>query len=106
MNHYIKLLFTELSRRESETTHLTGEDLLEQLWHCYLEERRADSGEIREGFRKIEAILGQLPLKSADQLFDEACRQCCRYQREAVLDGLILGVGLHGVMAAPSNDRR
>ena len=36
MNHYIKLLFTELSRRESETTHLTGEDLLEQLWHCYL----------------------------------------------------------------------
>ena len=106
MNHYIKLLFTELSRRESETTHLTGEDLLEQLWHCYLEERRADSGEIREGFRKIEAILGQLPLKSADQLFDEACRQCCRYQREAFLDGLILGVGLHGVMAAPSNDRR
>ena len=106
MNHYIKLLFTELSRRESETTHLTGEDLLEQLWHCYLEERRADSGEIREGFRKIEEILGQLPLKSADQLFDEACRQCCRYQREAFLDGLILGVGLHGVMAAPSNDRR
>ena len=106
MNHYIKLLFTELSRRESETTHLTGEDLLEQLWHCYLEERRADSGEIREGFRKIEAILGQLPLKSADQLFDEACRQSCRYQREAFLDGLILGVGLHGVMAAPSNDRR
>ena len=106
MNHYIKLLFTELSRRESETTHLTGEDLLEQLWHCYLEERRADSGEIREGFRKIEAILGQLPIKSADQLFDETCRQCCRYQREAFLDGLILGVGLHGVMAAPSNDRR
>ena len=106
MNHYIKLLFTELSRRESETTLLTGEDLLEQLWHCYLEGRRADSGEIREGFRKIEAILGQLPLKSADQLFDEICRQCCRYQREAFLDGLILGVGLHGVMAAPSNDRR
>ena len=99
MNHYIKLLFTELSRRESETTHLTGEDLLEQLWHCYLEERRADSGEIREGFRKIEAILGQLPLKSADQLFDEACRQCCRYQREAFLDGLTLGVRLHAALS-------
>ena len=106
MKVYMERFLEYLSRRESETTHLTGEDLLEQLWHCYLEERRADSGEIREGFRKIEAILGQLPLKSADQLFDEICRQCCRYQREAFLDGLILGVGLHGVMAAPGNDRR
>ena len=106
MNHYIKLLFTELSRRESSTTHLTGEDLLEQLWYCYLEERRADSGEIWEGFREVDAILGQLPLKSADQLFDEVCRQCCRYQREAFLDGLILGVGLHGLITAPCNDRR
>ena len=99
MNHYIKLLFTELSRRESETTHLTGEDLLEQLWFCYLEENRADSKEIREGFRKIDAILGQLPIKSADQLFDEACRQCCRYQREAFLDGLTLGVRLHAALS-------
>ena len=106
MNHYIKLLFAELSRRESETTHLTGEDLLEQLWYCYLEERSADSGEIREGFREVDAILGQLPLKSADQLFDAVCRQCCRYQREAFLDGLILGVGLHGLITAPCNDRR
>ena len=106
MKVYMERFLEYLSRRESETTQLTGEDLLEQLWHCYLEERRADSGEIREGFRKIEAILGQLPLKSADQLFDEICRQCCRYQREAFLDGLILGVGLHGVMAAPCNDRR
>ena len=106
MNNYLEKLLSELSRRESETTHLTGEDLLEQLWYCYLEERRADSVEIREGFREVDAILGQLPLKSADQLFDAVCRQCCRYQREAFLDGLILGVGLHGVMAAPCNDRR
>ena len=106
MNHYFKLLFAELSHRESETTHLTGEDLLEQLWYCYLEERRADSVEIREGFREVDAVLGQLPLKSADQLFDAVCRQCCRYQREAFLDGLTLGVGLHGALAAPCNDRR
>ena len=99
-------LLTELLQHQAGGTNMTGEDLLEQLWFCYLEENRADSKEIREGFRKIDAILGQLPIKSADQLFDEACRQCCRYQREAFLDGLILGVGLHGVMAAPSNDRR
>lgn len=106
MNNYLEKLLSELSRRESETTHLTGEDLLEQLWHCYLEERRADSGEIREGFREVDAILGQLPLKSADQLFDAVCRQCCWYQREAFLDGLTLGVGLHGLITVPCNDRR
>ena len=99
MTHYIEKLLAELSRRESDTTNLTGEDLLEQLWFCYLEENRADSKEIREGFRKIDAILGQLPIKSADQLFDEACRQCCRYQREAFLDGLTLGVRLHAALS-------
>ena len=100
MNHYVEQLLTEVSHRHSSTTNLTGRDLLEQLWYCYLEENRADSEGIREGFRKIDTILGQLPLKSADKLFDEVCRQCCRYQREAFLDGLILGIGLHGVMVA------
>jgi hypothetical protein len=92
-------LLTELLQHQAGGTNMTGEDLLEQLWFCYLEENRADSKEIREGFRKIDAILGQLPIKSADQLFDEACRQCCRYQREAFLDGLTLGVRLHATLS-------
>lgn len=92
-------LITELLQHQAGGTNMTGEDLLEQLWFCYLEENRADSKEIREGFRKMDAILGQLPIKSADQLFDEACRQCCRYQREAFLDGLTLGVRLHAALS-------
>lgn len=58
-------LITELLQHQAGGTNMTGEDLLEQLWFCYLEENRADSKEIREGFRKIDAILGQLPIKSA-----------------------------------------
>lgn len=104
MKMYVNQLLMHLTQYQSERTSLTGKDLLEQLWYCYLEENRADSKEIREGFREIDMILGQLPLKSADQLFDEVCRQCCRYQREAFLDGLILGMGLHGALAASWNN--
>ena len=98
MNHYIEKLIIHLSERKSTGTKLTGEDLLEQLWYCYLEEKTVDPEEIREGFREVDSLLERLPLKSADRVFDVVYGQCCRYQRQAFLDGLMLGVGLHGAM--------
>ena len=100
MNHYMEKLITHLSQRHSAGTKLTGGDLLELLWYCYLEERKLDPQEIREGFQEVDSLLAQLPLRSADRIFDIVCAQCCRYQRQAFLDGLMLGAGLHGAMTA------
>ena len=91
MDQHINKLIEHLSERDSETTKLTGEDLMQQLWYYYLEENTADPEEIKEGFREVDALLKTPPMKCADRIFDVVCQQCGRYQRTAFLDGLALG---------------
>ena len=100
MNHYIDKLITHLSEHSPSGTRLTGKDLLEQLWYCYLEEKNVDPQEIREGFREIDRLLEQLPTRGASQVFDTVCQQCVRYQRETFLDGLRLGISLHQALSS------
>lgn len=100
MNHYIKMLITHLSECHPSGTKLTGDELLEQLWYCYLEEKNVDPQEIRDGFREVDRLLASLPQREASLIFDVVCQQCCRYQREAFLDGLRLGTGLHQALMA------
>ena len=100
MKHDVKALVDHLSGRSLCRTDLTGADLLEQLWYCYLEENSADPQEIRDGFRDVDKLLEPLPFASANQLFDIVSRQCCRYQRQAFLDGLTLGARLHQTLTA------
>lgn len=88
MKHDLRALVNHLSERSLCGTVLTGADLLEQLWYFYLEENTADPPEIREGFRDVEKLLEPLPFRSANQIFDTVSQQCCRYQRQAFLDGL------------------
>ena len=94
MNPYIESLITHLSEYALSGTNLTGNDLLEQLWYCYLEEKTVDPQQIRDGFREVDHLLESIPQCSASLVFDVVCQQCCRYQRQAFLDGLRLGVGL------------
>lgn len=100
MNQDIKKLITHLSEHSPSGTRLTGKDLLEQLWYCYLEEKTVDPHQIRDGFREIDILLAPLPSGSSSQVFDAVCQQCYRYQREAFLDGLILGAGLRQALSA------
>lgn len=57
MNQDIKKLITHLSEHSPSQTRLTGKDLLEQLWYCYLEEKTVDPHQIRDGFREIDILL-------------------------------------------------
>lgn len=94
MSLYINTLLHHLAERHSRTCGLSGEDLLEQLWHCYLEDATIEPAEIRAAFREVDSILEQLAFRDADRIFDLTCQLCCLYQRSAFLDGMTLGLQL------------
>ena len=70
------------------------ETVLDQLCRTYAESHEADPPDISEGFRELEAFLGQLPLDDNNAVFNLCCRLCSAYEYKAFIDGLHYGVQL------------
>ena len=68
--------------------------VLDQLYQVYQESHESDPPDIREGFRQLDDLLGHLPLKDNNTVFNLCCRLCSAYERKAFLDGLQYGAHL------------
>ena len=70
------------------------ETVLDQLYQAYAESHESDPLEIREGFRKLDELLGSLSLDDNNIVFNLCCSLCTAYERKAFIAGLQYGAHL------------
>ena len=70
------------------------ETVLDQLYQVYQESHESDPPDIRDGFRELDDLLGDLPLEDNNTVFNLCCSLCTAYEYKAFLDGLQYGAHL------------
>ena len=70
------------------------ETVLDQLYRAYQESHETDPPDIRDGFRELDDLLGDLPLEDNNTVFNLCCSLCTAYEHKAFLDGLQYGAHL------------
>ena len=70
------------------------ETVLDQLYQAYTESHESDPPEIRDGFKELDDLLGDLSLDDNNAVWNLCCQLCTAYERKAFLDGLQYGAHL------------
>ena len=70
------------------------ETVLDQLYQAYAESHESDPPEIRDGFKELDALMGNLPLDDNNAVWNLCCQLCTAYEHKAFLDGLQYGAYL------------
>ena len=70
------------------------ETVLDQLYQAYAESHESDPSEIRDGFKELDDLLGDLSLDDNNAVWNLCCQLCTAYERKAFRDGLQYGVHL------------
>ena len=70
------------------------ETVLDQLYQAYAESHESDPPEIRESFKKLDKLLGALPLDDNNAVFNLCCSLCTAYEHKAFQDGVHYGAYL------------
>ena len=70
------------------------ETVLEQLFQVYQESHKSDSPDIRDNFRALDTLLGELPLEDNNAVFNLCCCLCTAYEKKAFIDGVHYGAHL------------
>lgn len=70
------------------------ETVLDQLYQAYAESHESDPPEIRNGFKELDDLLGDLSLDDNNAVWNLCCHLCTAYERKAFLDGLKYGAHL------------
>lgn len=68
--------------------------VLDQLYQVYSETHDYDPPEVRDGFKKLEELLCDLPLKDNNAVFELCCRLCIALERKAFTHGVHYGAHL------------
>ena len=94
MNRYIEKLKTFLAEQPLRCEDTDANSILEMLYCYYSEENPIDSAVIRCRFKKLDNILGHLPLQDNDAVFSLTCKLCAAYEQQAFLEGVQVGMRL------------
>ena len=70
------------------------ETVLDQLYQAYAESHESDPPEIRDGFKELDDLLGDLSLDDNNAVWSLCCQLCTAYEHKAFLDGLQYGAHL------------
>ena len=70
------------------------ETVLDQLYQAYAESHESDPPEIRDSFKKLDDLLGTLPLEDNNTVFNLCCCLCTDYERKAFIAGVQYGAHL------------
>ena len=87
LNAYITAPPFDSSDRDCET-------VLDQLYPASAESHESDPPEIRDGFKELDDLLGDLSLDDNNAVWNLCCQLCTAYERKAFLDGLKYGAHL------------
>ena len=70
------------------------ETVLDQLYQAYAESHESDPPEIRDGFKELDKLLGDLFLDDNNAVWNLCCQLCIAYEHKAFIDGLQYGAYL------------
>ena len=68
--------------------------VLDQLYLAYANSLESDPPEIRDGFKELDDLLGDLSLDDNNAVWNLCCQLCTAYEHKAFLDGLQYGTYL------------
>ena len=94
MNEIAKRLNAYITVHPFEPGDSDCETVLEQLYQAYAESHESDPPEIRDGFKELDDLLGDLSLDDNNAVWNLCCQLCTAYERKAFIDGLQYGAHL------------
>ena len=94
MENIAKRLNTYISTHPFDPGDSDCETVLDQLYQAYAESHESDPPEIRNGFKELDDLLGDLSLDDNNAVFNLCCRLCTAYEHKAFIDGLQYGTYL------------
>lgn len=94
MNEIAKRLNAYITAHPFDPGDSDCETVLEQLYQAYAESHESDPPEIRDGFKELDDLLGDLSLDDNNAVWNLCCQLCTAYERKAFLDGLQYGAHL------------
>ena len=94
MDNIAKRLAAYMDKHPIDLGDTDCETVLEQLYQAYAESHESDPPEIRDGFKELDELLGDLSLNDNNAVWNLCCQLCTAYERKAFLDGLQYGAYL------------
>ena len=70
------------------------ETVLDQLYQAYAASNESDPPEIRDGFKELDDLLGDLSLDDNNAVWNLCCQLCTAYEHKAFVAGLQYGAHL------------
>ena len=94
MDNIAKRLKAYVDKHPFDSGDSDCETVLDQLYQAYAESHESDPPEIRDGFKELDELLGDLSLNDNNAVWNLCCQLCTAYERKAFLDGLQYGAYL------------
>ena len=94
MDNIAKRLISYMDKHPIDLGDTDCETVLDQLYQAYAESHESAPPEIREGFKELDDLLGNLPLDDNNAVWNLCCQLCTAYEHKAFLDGIQYGAHL------------
>ena len=94
MENIAKRLNAYITAHPFDPGDIDCETVLDQLYQAYAESHESDPPEIRNGFKELDDLLGDLSLDDNNAVWNLCCKLCTAYERKAFFDGIIYGAHL------------
>ena len=94
MDSIAKRLKAYMDKQPIDLGDTDCETILDQLYQAYAESHESDPPEIRDGFKELDDLLGDLSLDDNNAVWSLCCQLCTAYEHKAFLDGLQYGAHL------------
>ena len=94
MDNIVKRLAAYMDKHPIDLGDTDCETVLDQIYQAYAESHESDPSEIRDGFKELDSLLGNLSLDDNNAVWNLCCQLCTAYEHKAFIDGLQYGVHL------------
>ena len=94
MDNIAKRLKTYMDKHPFDPGDSDCETVLDQLYLAYAESHESDPPEIRNGFKELDDLLGDLSLDNNNAVWNLCCQLCTAYEHKAFIDGVQYGFHL------------
>ena len=94
MDNIAKRLKAYVDKHPFDSSDSDCETVLDQLYQAYAESHESDPPEIRDGFKELDDLLGDLSLDDNNAVWTLCCQLCTAYEHKAFIDGLQYGAHL------------
>ena len=94
MDNIAKRLVSYMDKHPIDLGDTDCETVLDQLYQAYAESHESDPPEIRDGFKELDDLLGDLSLDDNNAVWNLCCQLCTAYEHKAFIDGLQYGAHL------------